>query len=157
LLTSLADSRFKSHGGEYGTGFVITNAVGPHSLSGRSCSVASGLSRSIARAPLGSTSTFPSQVARQETCRVRRTFCRPCPTSAKVSTLCVTTLPQCRHSAVRSLPKRDWAARGATNCAHSKAVQWPPPGLVISKAVGYRVKRKRMQRLMRQVGLAAQN
>jgi ribonuclease P protein component len=36
-------------------------------------------------------------------------------------------------------------------------VQWPPPGLVISKAMGYRVKRKRMQRLMRQVGLAAQN
>ena len=42
------------------------NAVGPHSLSGRSCSVASGLSRSMARAPLGSTSTSPTQVARQD-------------------------------------------------------------------------------------------
>ena len=39
----------------------------------------------------------------------------------------------------------------------SKAVQWSLPGLVISKAVGYRrANRKRTKRLMCQMSLAAQ-
>ena len=68
------------------------NAVGPHSLSGRSCSVASGLSGLIAQARLERTSTSSTPLARQEACNLRRTFCRPRPTAARVSTLLQQTL-----------------------------------------------------------------